>query len=252
VFESIYSISLAVLFITSPIVLVLLLVVTAPYGRHNRKGFGLTLQSRLAWCLMELPAFLTILVVYLAFCRPLFGWPLVYLLIWETHYLYRTFIYSSLIRGSGKTFPALLVFFAFVFNILNGYVNGFSLFFQPAGNLPADFLTPHFLIGLAVFVTGFAINIHSDRIIRNLRQKGETGYKIPYGGLFRFVSSPNYMGEIIEWIGWAILTWSFAGFSFAVFTFCNLAPRAVSNHNWYCKTFTYYPKERKILFPFVF
>ena len=36
-------------------------------------------------------------------------------------------------------------------------------------------------LGCLVFVTGVYINIHSDRILRNLRKPGETDYKIPYG-----------------------------------------------------------------------
>ena len=62
----------------------------------------------------------------------------------------------------------------------------------------------------------------------------------------------DYLGEIIQWVGWAILTRSWAGSSFALFTFCNLAPRAVANHRWYRKTFADYPAERKILLPGLF
>ena len=51
-------------------------------------------------------------------------------------------------------------------------------------------------------------------ILRNLRAPGETGYKIPVGGLFRWVSSPNYFGELLEWTGWAIATWSIPGVAF--------------------------------------
>ena len=65
------------------------------------------------------------------------------------------------------------------------------------------------------------------------------------------MSCPNYLGEIVEWIGWAILTWSLAGASFAVWTAANLAPRALSNHRWYREQFTDYPPARRALIPFV-
>ncbi|MBN1412971.1 MAG: DUF1295 domain-containing protein [Spirochaetales bacterium] len=252
VFDSIYFIFLAVLFGSSPLIFVALLLVTAPYGRYNKKGWGLTLNSRIAWYLMELPAVITIFLVFILGSRNYLNLSIIYLLIWETHYIYRSFIFPGLLRGAKKTFPAVLVFFAFVFNVMNGFVNGYYLFvIEPAASIP-DFLAPHFIIGLVLFVTGLGINIHSDKIIRLLRKGSETGYKIPYGGFFRFVSSPNYMGEIIEWTGWAVLTWSIPGLCFAVFTFCNLAPRAVSNHKWYNEYFPDYPRERKILFPFIF
>jgi steroid 5-alpha reductase family enzyme len=110
----------------------------------------------------------------------------------------------------------------------------------------------HFVLGMLVFVAGFLLHVHSDRIIRNLRRPGEAGYRIPQGGMFRWVSSPHYLGEIIQWTGWAILTWSWAGVAFALFTFCNLAPRAISNHRWYRERFAEYPDRRRILVPGLF
>lgn len=47
---------------------------------------------------------------------------------------------------------------------------------------PTDwFYNPCFLIGIFLFFLGFAINVHSDYILTNLRKPGETGYKIPRG-----------------------------------------------------------------------
>ena len=65
------------------------------------------------------------------------------------------------------------------------------------------------------------------------------------------MSCPNYLGEIVEWCGWALATWSPAGLAFAVYTAANLAPRAVSNHHWYLSHFPDYPRERRALIPFV-
>ena len=74
-------------------------------------------------------------------------------------------------------------------------------------------------------------------------------YRIPRGGLFRWVSCPNYLGEIVEWCGWAIATWSPAGAMFAAWTIANLLPRALSNHRWCRARFPDYPSERKALIP---
>ena len=62
-------------------------------------------------------------------------------------------------------------------------------------------------------------------------------------------ANPNYLGEFIEWLGWAIMTWSWAGLVFFLWTVCNLFPRAISNHKWYQNKFTDYPKERKAVIP---
>ena len=105
------------------------------------------------------------------------------------------------------------------------------------------------MAGAALFLVGFGINLWADNTLRGLRHPGETGYKIPYGGLYRYISCPNYFGEIIEWIGWALATWSLPGLAFAVWTIANLAPRAWSHHQWYIKRFSEYPRERKALIP---
>ena len=36
-------------------------------------------------------------------------------------------------------------------------------------------------------------------------------------GVHRYVRHPNYLGEIVQWTGWAIMTWSLAGLAFALF-----------------------------------
>ena len=56
-----------------------------------------------------------------------------------------------------------------------------------------------FIGGIAVFFVGMAINMHSDHVLRNLRKPGDTGYHIPRGGMFEFVSGANFFGEIVEW-----------------------------------------------------
>jgi protein-S-isoprenylcysteine O-methyltransferase Ste14 len=96
------------------------------------------------------------------------------------------------------------------------------------------------------------MHCQADHTIRMLRKPGGSGYRIPGGGLFRWVGSPQYLGEIIQWIGWAIMTWSLAGLAFALFTICNLLPRAISNHRWYRQQFPDYPADRKILLPRLF
>lgn len=241
---------LLVQFLLCPVVLLSLIWVTAPYGRHYQTGWGPRLPNRMAWVLMELPALLVIATLVLL--SPARDQPqaLVPLCFWLFHYGYRTIVFPALMQPSDKTFPLLLVIFAIIFNSLNGYNNAAALI--DAGAAGNAFFSPRFLIGAFIFVLGFSIHFQADQTIRRLRKPGETHYRIPFGGLFRWISSPNYLGEIIQWIGWAVMTWSLAGAAFALFTFCNLAPRAISNHRWYKKQFPDYPSSRKILVPGVF
>lgn len=244
------STPLLVQFLLCPVVLLALLKVPAPYGRHYVQSWGFTLPNRLAWVLMELPALGVIAWLVLASPARDAVVALVPLAFWLFHYGYRTFVFPALMRPSKRTFLALLVLFAIGFNVLNGFNNAQALI--QTGVRGAPLVTWHFSLGAAVFAAGFVIHAHSDAVIRRLRQPGQVGYAVPHGGLFRWVGSPNYLGEMIQWAGWAVMTWSLAGLAFAVFTVCNLLPRAIANHRWYQVRFKDYPPTRKILIPGIF
>lgn len=244
------STPLLIQFLLCPLVFLSLLWVTAPYGRHYKPGWGPNLPNRLAWFLMELPAVLVISYLVLSSSGGTSLYALVALSFWLFHYLYRTLLFPLLMHPSQRTFPVLLVIFAIAFNFLNGYNNSDALL--AGASRPPPWSGFHFWVGTAVFFGGFTIHSHSDQVIRKLRAPGDTHYSIPNGGMFRWVSNPHYLGEIVQWIGWAMLTWSLAGLAFALFTFCNLAPRAISNHAWYRKRFPDYPAKRKVLIPGIY
>ena len=113
---------------------------------------------------------------------------------------------------------------------------------------------PQFIVGICLFIAGMIINLHSDYIIRHLRHDDNSNHYIPFGGMFRWVSSANYFGEWVEWVGFAVLTWSWAGAVFALWTFANLAPRAVSIRHHYESLFgeQFMRLHRKAIIPFIF
>lgn len=169
--------------------------------------------------------------------------------MWQAHYIHRAFIYPFTIRNGHKMMPLAVMVMGILFNIGNAYVNGRYLF-TLSGGYPLSWLKdPRFIVGAALFLVGFILNRWADSVLRGLRKRGESGYHIPRGGLYEWISCPNYFGEIIEWTGWAIATWSLAGLAFAVWTFANLAPRAHSHHTWYHQHFPTYPPKRKALIP---
>jgi protein-S-isoprenylcysteine O-methyltransferase Ste14 len=226
-----------------------LFFVTAPYGRHGREGWGPQIGQRLAWVLMELPASVFWLGVWALGSHAWQPAPIALMVLWQVHYLNRTFVFPFRIRADGKKTPVSIVATAVVFNTLNAYINARQV--SELGSYDGWLADPRFLAGAALFVLGFGINQHADWILMNLRKPGESGYKIPHGGLYRFVSCPNYLGEILEWTGWAIATWSLPGLAFALYTAANLAPRALSHHQWYREKFPDYPSERRALIPFL-
>jgi 3-oxo-5-alpha-steroid 4-dehydrogenase 1 len=232
-------------------VFILLFFVAAPYGQHIRRGWGPNINNKLGWFIMEIPTVIIYLVFYLISDRVFNLNSIIFLSVWMVHYGQRTFIFPLLIRGK-QPMPLSIISFGLTFNGINTYLQArwVNTLSQP---YPNDWiLSPFFIIGILIFTIGIIINLHSDYIVRNLRKPGETEYKVPYGGMFKYVSAPSYLGEITEWAGWAVMTWSFSGLIFVAWTFANLAPRARSHHKWYQETFPDYPKNRKALIPFIF
>jgi hypothetical protein len=221
--------------------------VSAPYGKLYQSDWGPSLNNKVAWFIMEAPTVIFFLIIF--FISPKNSYPMGFL-FWMIHYGQRTFIFPWLIRGKSEM-PILIMGFGFFFNLVNTYIQSRWLFkFSPIYRI-SWLISPFFIIGIISFFLGYIINLHSDYIIRNLREPGDCRYKIPHNGLYKYVSCPNYLGEIIEWIGWAIMIWAIPGFLFAFWTFANLAPRALANHQWYQKKFPNYPEERKALIPYV-
>ena len=170
------------------------------------------------------------------------------------HYFQRSFIFPLMMRGK-STMPIAIMLMGSVFNTLNAYLIGGWLFREaPAGMYGTDWLwSPQFIIGMVIFIAGMTINLHSDHVIRSLRKPGDTKHYIPRKGFYKYVTSANYFGELTEWIGYAILTWSPAGALFAIWTFANLGPRAKSLSEKYEKEFgeEYTCLKKKHIIPFI-
>lgn len=233
------------------IIFPILLRVTQPYGRHSKNNFGPMINNRFGWFIMEFPS-LAIFGYFLGFRANLLN-VLILLpaLLWMMHYIHRVLIFPLQIRTARKKIPALIVLLAFIFNIINGFLNGYW-FVQFAPDYTSGVLVDLRLIsGVIIFFTGFAINKYHDSILIELRPTKGNGYKIPYGGLFRYVSCPNFFGEIISWAGFALVAFNLPALSFLIWTLINLSTRALDHHRWYIKEFPDYDKDRKALIPFL-
>lgn len=229
--------------------------VTAGYGMMYNKKWGPAVGNRLGWLLMEAPVFVAMLLFWLLSPRRGEVAPAVMASLFLLHYFQRSFIFPLLIKGKGRM-PFAIIAMGVVFNLINAYMIGGWLFWvSPEETYPPSWLgSPLFILGTVIFFTGMAININSDHIIRSLRKPGDTRHYIPRGGMYKYVASANYFGELTEWIGYAILTWSLGGLAFAVWTFANLAPRARSIHRRYIAEFgdEYARLNRKYIIPFIY
>jgi 3-oxo-5-alpha-steroid 4-dehydrogenase 1 len=246
---TIYNILIIVWFVLAAAVFVSLFFFVAPYGRYLRKGWGPSINDTLAWVIMEAGSPLIFAACFLVGKNPVTFLSFIFLVLWELHYLHRAFIYPFTRRGTAENMPLTVLMMGFVFNMVNGYLNGRYLFTFSPGYDNAWLKDPRFIVGIVLLVVGFIINRQADTVLRNLRKPHENDYKIPYGSLYNWISCPNYLGELLIWIGWAIATWSLAGLAFSVWTAANLIPRAYANHQWYREQFPDYPVKRKALIP---
>jgi len=217
-----------------------------PYGRHTSQKWGITISNKIGWILMELPALLVCPIYYIFYNSNLYTINTLFILLWVLHYFNRTIIYPLRIKTKGKRMPLIIAALALFFNVINGLINGYYL--SNTNYVEINYYV--LLFGFIIFFTGLIINIRSDNKLIGLRLKNEENkYVIPNGELFNYISCPNFFGELVEWLGFAIITVNLGSLSFFIWTFINLVPRAISHHKWYKDNFKDYPKNRKAIIP---
>lgn len=249
-----FDIFLIVMAVLALVVFIALHFFEAGYGYLFDRRYGRPIPNRIGWVLMESPVFILMCILWLCSERTLQAAPLTLFILFQAHYFQRSFIFPLLIRGNSKM-PIGIVLMGAVFNTLNALMQGGWIFYiSPADYYDDWFTRPYIYIGGAIFIVGMVINLHSDAIIRHLRKPGDTRHYIPRGGMFRYVSSANYFGEFLEWTGFAIASWSWAGAVFAWWTFANLAPRAASLRRRYEQMFgeEFTKLHRKRMIPFIY
>ncbi|MCL1969045.1 MAG: DUF1295 domain-containing protein [Bacteroidetes bacterium] len=261
-FNTAFYIYLWVMIAIAVVTFITLFFVEAGYGMLRSEKWGKTINNKWAWFFMEFPIFIAMIILWL--CSPN-RWhvvPIVFLLIFQSHYLQRALIFPFLIKGKSKM-PIGIMCMGIAFNILNSMMQGYWIFYVAYEQIPqalfvqADnwFLSWQFIFGICLFIGGYIINLYSDYIIRHLRKDpNDTKHYFPKGFMFKYVTSANYFGELIEWLGFAILTWSVSGLVFFIWTFANLVPRANAIYKHYKKEFPEEMKNRKLkrIFPFIY
>lgn len=250
-----FNLFLLVMAVIAVAVFIALFFINAGYGKFYQPKWGPAIDNHLGWFLMEVPVFVAMLVLWWFSDRRADGVRMIFLLLFEIHYFHRSFIFPRQLRGHSRM-PLAIVLMGALFNTLNALMQGGWIFYlSPADFYPKDWLVSlPFLAGTLLFFAGMYINIQSDSIIRNLRKPGDTAHYLPKGGMFRYVTSANYFGEFTEWVGFAILTWSWSGAVFALWTFANLAPRAARIYDLYSQEFPDELDTQKVkrMLPFIY
>ena len=243
-----YQIILYGWIIIAVIVFLVLLRTAAPYGRHTTSKWGPLISNKWGWLIMELPVLIVLYIMIFPGIILFSIAPLIMIGLFSLHYINRIFIFPFRLHTKGKKMPVIIVLSAIFFNLINGF--SFGYYFNHFSSYTNEWLSdPRFIIGVALFFTGLFINWKADNVLINLRKAEETDYKIPKGWLFNKVSCANLFGELIEWLGFAILCWNLPALAFFIWTAANLIPRALAHHNWYKEKFADYPPSRKAIIP---
>ena len=249
-----YCMIMWVMAVTAVIVFIALYFVKAGYGIFRTKQWGLSINNKVAWILMEAPVFFVMLYMWASNGTPTTLPAFLAFLLFELHYFQRSFIFPLMMKGQSQM-PVAIMLMWVIFNVINGLVIGTSLFTLPpsAYNDGAAYLThPTAIAGIAIFFSGMGINLHSDHVIRHLRKPGDNRHYLPQKGFYRYVTSANYFGELVEWTGFALLCSTPAAWLFVVWTAANLVPRAAAIHKRYRDEFGDAVGSRKRILPFVY
>ena len=209
------------------VVFVSLYFVKAGYGMFRTRSWGWSVPNKVGWVCMEAPAFL------------LYTPQAVFVGLFLLHYFQRSFVFPLLMKGKSRM-PLAIMAVGILFNVINGTLLSASFFScaLPGKYEPATYWShPLPWLGILLFVVGMGINWQADHVIRNLRKPGDTRHYLPEKGFYRYVTSANYFGELVEWTGFALLTASPAAWVFVWWTAANLVPRADAIYKRYCEEF---------------
>ena len=221
-----------------------------PYGKLSDGGGFCNLPVRPSWVAVHIiPGFFIFTVTY--FTGHHFNSPMniAMYLLFTLHYLTRG-VFPLVSRYSHNKIPVWVTTSILLTNAYFHYVN--AEFVGSVDYCRGYYYDPRFILGAIMFVIGFIINRASDVELLFLRKsRNDCDYLIPKGFLFYLITCPNYFGEGLQWLGWAMLTWSLAGLVWWLFLGALFLPRSRQAHSWYRNNFKSYPSHRKALLPFI-
>ena len=246
-------------FLLAIAVLIFNIVKTVPYGKYNKGDNTIQVPLRLAFGIMHILTGIVVFTITYFVQRNFDGNRLnidtrvniVMYCLFTIHYINRGIVDTIANRHSQRKVALWIPVLGTLTIMFYHFIN--AQFIGEAQYLRGYYYDPRFIIGIILFITGFILNRVADGQLICLRTDyKDTQYLIPDGCSFHCISCPNYLGELIEWFGWVIMTWSLAGLVWFLFVAAILIPRARQNHKWYQKELDGYPPKRNALLPLVY
>jgi very-long-chain enoyl-CoA reductase len=145
--------------------------------------------------------------------------PVQTLALWlvSIHFIKREFETLFVHRFSLATMPAFNIFKNSAhYWLLAGFNIAYWIYspHSPTATLKPD--SQIVTIGIGYFIIGELGNLYTHVVLRNLRKSGTTTRAIPQGLAFDLVTCPNYMFEILAWVGISLVTWSWSTVLFTI------------------------------------
>ncbi|SBT80376.1 polyprenol reductase, putative [Plasmodium malariae] len=162
----------------------------------------------------------------------------------QIHLIRRLLEQLFVVRTTSKSFMHIISYFL---GISFYVVTPFSL--RHNDRIKYSLLT---LFSLTLFVCGNLMQCDSHVRLARLRPQGgkksDILYKIPYGGLFYFISCPHYFSEILIYFSFLTLNLNFMSSLNFTMVFLILIKNGIQTHKWYLKTLpSAYPNKNMYL-----
>jgi len=152
--------------------------------------------------------------------------------IWlvTAHFSKRTLEVLFLHKYSGGINLVSVILISTLYMISAALLTATALFGMPEGVRPGQTQS---LVGVGVFAVGSLGNLYHHYLLAHLRKPGETGYKLPRGGMFGWICCPHYFFELVAWLGAAIVSAHATGWILLVCFTSYLGGRSGSTLAWY-------------------
>ncbi|RKP13174.1 kinesin motor domain-containing protein [Piptocephalis cylindrospora] len=162
----------------------------------------------------------------------------------------------------------LLGYFHYFLGVYSMWIERAALFglwsSQDRQTLKWSDITIHHVLGVLLFLWAYHHQAKQHRILGNLRAPSSTSnpsnptaygqypstYKIPHGSWFHLVASPHYLSECLIYAGYCVAGGANLASTFlCIWSLTNRAYGARGAHEWYCRIFPNFPRDRRILIP---
>ena len=125
-----YCITMWAMAVIAVFVFIALYFVKAGYGIFRTKQWGISINNKVAWVMMEAPVFIVMLYMWASNGASTALPAFLAFLLFQLHYFQRSFVFPLMMKGKSRM-PIAIMLMGITFNVINGLLIGTSLFVFP-------------------------------------------------------------------------------------------------------------------------